>query len=237
MYIIMGLLFLATISAAVLGYIVYWPLQTDGDFVNLKIKWGTSFQTATDSLFDLGVIRSKQQFKLSAELFKKSTKLKAGMFLVRKNSSNYKVLKDLMEGKQSYLTVTIPEGLPSPKIASILHKVLEVDSSRIIALVNDSLYISQHEIESETLEGYLYPNTYNFTYGLAEKQVVNTLVGQFKKEYNDSLAERAKEINFTTNQVLTLASIIEGEAMIDSEMVIISSVYFNRLKKGLDKQN
>jgi UPF0755 protein len=232
----LGLLLLSILFCAVVGYIVFWPLQSKGEIVEIKIKWGDSFHTTTDKLFYFGVIKSKPQFKLTAQLFKKTTKLKAGIFNVQQNSSNYKVLKDLIEVKQSFLVVTIPEGLPSRKIAAILQQKLEIDSLKIIALLNDSLYISQLGFETKSLEGYLYPNTYNFTYGLSEKQIVNTLFGQFKLEYSDSLAERARDINWSTSQVLTLASIIEGEAMIDSEMVYISSVYHNRLKKGMKLQ-
>ena len=226
----------ALIAGLVYGYIVYWPLESKGDKAAFKVKWGTSFQTATDSLYSQGFIRSKKEFKIAAELLKKTKKLKAGIFELTKGSSNSKILKDLIEGKQIFLSVTIPEGITSTKIASILQRKLELDSTRIISLVKDSTFISSMGVDAKSLEGYLYPETYNFTYGLTEKQIVGSFVRQFKSLYTDSLKLKSEKLGFTTNDVLALASIIEGEAMIDSEMVFISSVYHNRLKKGMRLQ-
>lgn len=226
----------AVVAAMVLGYIMFWPLQPGEEIVAVKVKWGTGFPKITKDLHDLGIIRNEEQFTFTARLFKKTQSLKAGLFELRKNSSHYRALMDLVEGKQAYLKVTIPEGLTSRQIASILQRELEVDSARLVALVSDSAFIRQLGIDSKSLEGYLYPETYNFTFGLPEKKVISILVEQFKRLFADSLQQRCEEIGFTVNQALTLASIIEGEAMIDEEMPVISSVYHNRLKKGMRLQ-
>jgi UPF0755 protein len=88
-------------------------------------------------------------------------------------------------------------------------------------------------VQANSLEGYLYPDTYFFTYGVQAPEVLRTLVGHFWKVYNDSLKARTEELGWTVHQVVTLASIVEGEARVDSERALISAVYHNRLKRGM----
>lgn len=233
------LVLLATLLGSLtIGYILYWPLSTNrnAEKIPFKVKWGTSFSTATQKLSQQGIIRDADQFTLAAKILHKTHSLKAGIFELTPKSSNYRILQDLTEGRQTYLKVTLPEGINSRKVASILQKKLDADSAHIVALVNDTSFVHQLKINASSLEGYLYPETYNFTYGLHEKTILRTMVNQFGKQVPDSLQKQAKKMGYTFNQILTLASIIEGEAMIDSEMVYIASVYYNRLKRGMRLQ-
>ncbi|NIA30873.1 MAG: endolytic transglycosylase MltG [Actinobacteria bacterium] len=228
----------ALLGSMTIGYILYWPLSANknAERISFKVKWGTSFSTATQRLAQQGIIRDADQFTLAAKILHKTHSLKAGIFELTPKASNYKILKDLTEGRQIYLKVTLPEGIDAEKLASILQKKLDADSARIIALVSDTSFVHQLGIQAASLEGYLYPETYNFTYGLHEKNILRTIVNQFKKQIPDSLQKQAKKLGYTFNQILTLASIVEGEAMLDSEMVYIASVYYNRLKRGMRLQ-
>ena len=236
-YIFIGsILGLALLAGTLVAYVLFWPPSAGGEKAAFKVKWGTSFQEATDSLVAQGIVHNRRAFELAARLLGWTHRLKAGVFELTPGSSNYRILKDLTQGPQSYIRITIPEGSRTRYIASLLQRELEVDSVRIMALVHDSTFIAKLGLDAPSLDGYLFPETYQFTYGLNEEQILTALVQQFKKNVPDSLYRRAEELGFTMNEILTLASIIEGEAMIDSEMVYISSVYHNRLKKGIRLQ-
>jgi len=216
-------------------YLFYWPFASSKNqyTVDFVIDWGESFISVAERLETQGIVKRSKNLVLAARLTGKTQKIKAGKFTLPLNSSNYQILKALIEGPQSFIRLTLPEGINSRKIASLLSQKLSIDSVKFIVLVNDSNFIKNFNLNATSLEGYLYPETYNFPYGIKEEQVINELLNEFFKNVRDTLINQGKQYNFTLNQILTLASIIEGEAIIDSEMVYISSVYHNRLKSGM----
>jgi UPF0755 protein len=233
-----SLLGLVLIAGLVVGYILYFPFtpKSDAEDVDILVRWGSSFGQIAHELQDKGVVRSVDQLKLTAKIYKKEQSLRVGKFTLKKGMSNYAALFALIEGPQSYIKFTLPDGYGAARFARIIEHHLEIDSAEIVSLVTDSSFIAGLGLETESLEGYLYPETYSFTYGLTAKNIVTALVNQFNKMVTDSLKNRMTEMGWTLNEVLTLASIVEGEAMVDTEMPIISSVYQNRLRVGMRLQ-
>jgi UPF0755 protein len=129
--------------------------------------------------------------------------------------------------------VTLPEGLTARQQAHILNRAIGIDSARFVALARDESFTHSLGISSHSLEGYLFPETYSFYWQPEEEDVITRLVRQFQGFYGDSLEARASSFGWTTNQVMTLASIVEGEAVLGEERPIISGVYHNRLRKGM----
>ncbi|RKY89252.1 endolytic transglycosylase MltG, partial [candidate division KSB1 bacterium] len=163
-------------------------------------------------------------------------KIRAGKFRLSKNLSNYSILLILCKGKPIDEKITIQEGLTSQKICSILKDTLEIDSTKFISLLTDKEFINELGIDADNLEGYLFPETYYFPCGISEKEIIKKMVGEFHKVFNDSLKKRARELNFSVHEIVTLASIIEGEAKIDDERNKISAVFHNRLKRRMRLQ-
>jgi UPF0755 protein len=217
--------------ASALTFVAFWPIFPNSkEKVDFKIRWGTPLNKIISDLAQRGIISNPATFKQTLKIFGKKSSLRAGKFALLKGSSNYQVIKALVSGPQSYLKVTIPEGITADKIAGICASALELDSLRFISLLHDSAVVRRLGIKAPSLEGYLYPETYNFTYGINEEQVLHSLVHQFKAMVSDSLEKRSLEMGYSLSEMITLASIIEGEAMLDSEMALISSVYHNRLR-------
>ena len=217
-----------------LSYILFWPVFLSAKIqADWKIKWGTPLSKIAEDLQTAGIVSSAGNFKFAVRLLGKKNNLRAGKFRLTKGSSNYRVIKFLSEGPQSFIKVTIPEGVTAAKIAGICRTELEIDSTRFMSLVSDTAFIKRFGMKTVSLEGYLYPETYYFTYGVNEEQVLSKLLHQFKTLVSDSLERRAFAMGYSLSEIVTLASIIEGEAMIDSEMVFISSVYHNRLRLGM----
>jgi UPF0755 protein len=201
--------------------------------VEVKIKPGFSLRIIADTLESKGLIKKKEDFILANKLFRNVNRLKAGRYNIPAGMSVYEIMNIIVNGRTSNIKVVIQEGLISTQIASILSKKVETDSVTFIKLLSDTSIVKQFDIRSNSLEGYLFPNTYFFYWGISEKEIINILLKEFNRNFSDSLKTIAKDKGWTIHQIITLASIIEGEALIDSERAIISSVYHNRLQKGM----
>jgi UPF0755 protein len=198
------------------------------------VSKGETFGAIVDSLSAQGIVRSKKLFKLVARVYGGTEHLQVGKYKFYSGASNSKIYLNLRWGKGSNLiSVTVPEGARSRLEARIYAHILGTDSSRFVALVHDTDFARSLGIEAPALEGYLFPQTYEFNWQQDEREIIRRMVGQFQSFYNDSLKERAQEVGLTMNQVLTLASIVEGEAVLPQELPVIAGVYFNRLRRGM----
>jgi len=131
--------------------------------------------------------------------------------------------------------ITILEGWSLNQIKQKFHKDFDIDTLRFDRLCHDKKFISHLGIEAVSLEGYLYPDTYSFSVDLSmsetkEVDIIQTLVSEFKKKYSNSIS--SKDISLSMHEIVTLASIIQGECVYPDEMYRVSSVYTNRLNKG-----
>ncbi len=201
--------------------------------VSIQIERGASPVAIADTLYKNGLIERKEDFLLAVKIFRQHKNLKAGYYQLQKGLSPYQLMKIIAEGKTARIRVTIPEGYTSFEIASLLQKKLGLDSAKFIKLVNDKKFIRSLSIKSHSLEGYLFPDTYFFDWGIDEKSVIKIMTRELKVRLADSLLTKIKDSGWTLHQILTLASLIEGEAMVDSERPIVSAVYRNRLQKGI----
>lgn len=201
--------------------------------IAVKIKPGTGVTDIANILNEAGVVPDTDDFIFTVKMFRSSEKLQAGQYQFPTGLSNYDVLKILTQGKVSQTKILIPEGYTARQIASLVQRELEIDSTQFMKLVHDDAFISELSVEDVSLEGYLYPDTYYFYWGITAKEVIRYLVSELLGKYDETLTAKASDLGMTMHQVLTLASIIEGEAMLDKERAIISAVYHNRLKRGM----
>lgn len=198
------------------------------------VSKGQTFASIVDSLESRGIIRSRPLFVFVARVFGGTTRMQVGRYMVQSGISNIRLFRMLTGGEGVLsIQVTIPEGLRARAQAKVFARTLGIDSSRYMKLVGDADLARELDIPARSLEGYLMPETYIFPWQPDELDVVKQLVGEFRKFYSDSLQGRARELGWTTSQVMAMASIVEGEAMLDAERARISGVYHNRLKKRM----
>ncbi|MDW7681700.1 MAG: endolytic transglycosylase MltG [bacterium] len=232
--VIVTLIVLLITGYFVLGRIFLPPA---GDFdenpIEVKIKPGLSSNAIANILEDKGIIKNADDFHFTCRLFRCIDRLKAGRYQILPGQSVYQVMKIIVEGKTSHIPVVIPEGFTSFEIASLLQKKLEIDSAKFIEKTINPTLLKDRGIDAPSAEGYLFPNTYYFYWGISEAEVIKLMVNHFFENFNDSLQLIVQEEGWTIHQIVTIASLIEGEAIIDSERVIISAIYYNRLKKGM----
>ena len=236
--IIFSIFFLVILAGLYFGAKIFLPIQENSSAprVAIKIKTGLSVKAIADTLVQHRVISNAKDFIFTTRFFKNVARLKAGKYDLPRGLSPYRAMKIIVNGNVSSILVVIPEGSTSFQIASILSKNVEIDSAKFIDLINSSAFISSLGLSINSLEGYLFPDTYAFYWGITQEEIVKNFVREFNRNFTDSLKKIVREKGWSVHQIVTLASIIEGEAMIDSERKIISAVYHNRLKKGIRLQ-
>ncbi len=195
--------------------------------VIVRIPDGSSAEKMVNILFQNNVIHSKSLVLTILKLIKYDRRLQSGAYNFPAKVSLYKVMKKLITGDTYRIKITIPEGLTMYQIAKIF------DEKNVVPY-ND--FVSYATITKS--EGYLFPETYFFdiSYSSAE-YVIKKMREQFDKIYNSEMIKRTKEIGFTQNQVVILASLIEKETRNDEERTLVSSVFHNRLKKRWDLES
>ena len=142
------------------------------------------------------------------------------------------VIDQLLAGQTIVKTLTIPEGLTIQKIAELMPKV-NLSSDVFLASVIDSGFISSLEIPTNSLEGYLFPETYYLHEGMTERELIKMMVQELRVNFPDTERVRANNMGFSVHEIISLAAIIEAEAQVATERPTISAVYHNRLKRGM----
>lgn len=232
-----GRLILLTALAAVIGLTYFAGIFSEVDpeaqpKVSIQIPAGASFRQVADSLDQYQLLRSKQLFLLMGKVSGKERNVKAGVFAIPTGLSDWQLLDYLEGARAAQIKVTLPEGILSDKMASILQEKIGIDSTRFVHLVNDIAF-SQSLIGGPSLEGYLQPETYYFEWKTPEKKLIEYLVGRTLEIFEpDSVQKRLSQMGWTRHDIVTLAAIVEGEAIVDSERVDIAALYHNRLRKG-----
>ncbi len=201
---------------------------------SLYVSRGESFATVTDSLVSQGIIRDRDEFVFVARVYGGTSRIRVGKYVFPSGVSSADIFLSLRSGRgNTMIPVTIPEGLRVRAQAHLFARAIGIDSARYVELAGDEEFTRSLGIDDRSLEGYLLPETYNFYWEQDEREIMRIMVEQFRKFFVDSLQERSRELGWTTHQVLTMASIIEGEALRNDERPIISGVYWNRLRRGM----
>ncbi len=151
-------------------------------------------------------------------------------------TSIYKLLDILRKGLQIPLRVTVPPGTRTSVFAAVVQKELGVDSADVQRALSDPDLAASLGTDTVHLFGYMLPETVDFFWGTSADQVVTRMKHAFDSFFSERMKERAEEIGLSVDEVITLASIVEWEARVDSERATIAGVYLNRLRKHMPLQ-
>lgn len=219
-------------------FYVLFPTYNNDDITGheekaILIPKGASLREIADIMEENDLLQHKTMFVFLGKIYGYQNKLQAGLFAIPEDLHPWQLLKYLAQPKLASIKVTLPEGLESTEIAGQLSKQLAIDSTRFIQLVNDTMECRKFGIKAENMEGYLHPETYFFNYQMDEAEIISILVNATLSIFEaDSVQDQMTELRMDRQKILTMASIIEGEVVVDSERVLVSSVYYNRLHRG-----
>ena len=208
----------------------------EGPRLTVQVPPGASFGQITDSLHVRGLVKFKPAFRLYARLTGADARIKPGTYGFRRGESWGRILSDLREGRVITAKLVVPEGWSTPGIAARIAAVTGADSAAILnRLLADSIP-KRYGVPGPTLEGYLYPATYDFPLNAPIDTVISHMVGAYKRIWTKARQAQADSMKLSEREVVTLASIVEKEAKRREEMPMIASVYHNRLRIGIPLQ-
>jgi UPF0755 protein len=216
---------------------LFVPPSNEKVWKEVQVADGMSFKAVAGALQREGVIRSRLYFELIGRVLGISRKIRVGYYGLNTSMRLWDVLDALRRGRIIEYEVVIPEGYNLYQIGWTLSGTpLISDPDQFIKLVRNKEFVRSLGVEADSLEGYLFPDTYYLPKGIRLEDIAKKMVQRYHEVFTDSLRKRAQEIGFTEHQVLTIASIVEKEAKVDSERKLISAVYHNRLKQGMKLQ-
>lgn len=202
----------------------------------VEIPRGSSPTEIIDMLVADGIIRRSWPLLAYIKIKGAGARLKAGEYRFPSPISPLGVLRKLEEGEQRLSRFTVIEGWTRWDIAAAMARLPELklqSADDALALMNDTKAIRDIDPQADNLEGYLYPDTYSFPPDTTPTEMISTMVKRFRREWKPEWAERARSLNMTPRQIVTIASLIETEAKLKDERPIVASVIYNRLQKNI----
>ena len=235
---------LASIAAAValaaglLFYNLNYSIPVIGPVpAEVRVESGDSLASVTRKLREQKVITNGWFFALWARVRGAEKRIHQGLYRFDSGVAPREVLERLITGKGVFLSVTVPEGLTVKEIAVLLGKMQIADKEKFLTEAANPRLLANFGLQDKGLEGYLFPSTYHFTPATAEKDIIITMVEQFRKVSQPVLAQRPSSMRLTSHEILTLASIIEKETGVHEERALVSAVFHNRIKQQMPLQS
>jgi UPF0755 protein len=229
----LSLLFLLGILLVVgFGYYLSSPAEIGGKEQVFLVREGATLSEVARDLESKRIIRSGPLFLLWARVMGYGRAIKAGEYLLNSAMPPLKVLETLTKGIVITHPVTIPEGFTRNQIGDLLKQMSLINKADFLSITEDPEVVKRYGISGPSLEGYLYPDTYQLGRGLSAMAVIDVMVKRFWEVANPYL-EQVKCLEMTLEQVVTLASIVEKETGLAQERPMIASVFLNRLKKRM----
>ncbi len=228
---------LAWIVASLFYYQACRPASENNQTVVFDIRPGMTLKQVATELSRRGLIHSPTTFQTIAYIQAKQKQVMVGEFSLSPSMSPHEILLRITSGKTVLHPVTIPEGYRITEIAALLHSKDMMDREVFIRQTKDKSLIRALGIPADSLEGYLFPETYHFSKFTSEKKIIQKMVDTFRQQVlKPELIANAKKTSLSWHEIITMASLIEKETGLDSERKIISSVFHNRLRKNMPLQ-
>jgi len=181
-------------------------------------------------------IRSRAGFVLLTMARGSSRSLKAGEYEFERGATTLDVLTLIESGRVKQHAILHPEGATVTELARVLEADRLTTARDVARLSTDAAFLKTLSIDGPSLEGYLFPDTYQLVRGMTPEEILTRMVLRMRSKLGADIAARARARGFTVHQLLTLASIIEREAVDREEMRTISAVFWNRLKVDMPLQ-
>lgn len=196
---------------------------------SIMVEPGDPLYKVVVKLHDRDIIKSPWLFSKVGIIAGLDKKIIPGRYDFNTRVSHFDIMRKLWRGDIAVMSITIPEGYTLSKISDLLHQRCGINQRRFDSLARDSQFLLSLGIDAGFAEGYLFPETYRFAWGVSSAEALEAMTHQLFSRIDDNMKVRAEEMGYTLDDVLTMASIIEMEGSVFDEYPTIASVYRNRL--------
>ncbi|NGP87882.1 endolytic transglycosylase MltG [Fodinibius halophilus] len=202
---------------------------------HLYLDKKTDLAELSDSLIQAGIVKSREELRWAAELLGWK-RFREGHYLIDQKYTYDAFLSKLARGIQDPVSVTILPGKDMGSIAAMVSKNMQFDSLSFRKVLTDSTILSAGKVDTHGVIGRLYPNTYSLFWTATPKKVFKRILNEFEKAVINPHKAQFKTLDYSIDEIITLASIVEWEAKSKAEQATISGLYWNRLKRGMRLQ-
>ncbi|MBI5843569.1 MAG: endolytic transglycosylase MltG [Deltaproteobacteria bacterium] len=242
-------------GAQLFNFYINSPNDPAGKAVAINIPDGQGFSLTVKSLEKEHIIRRPFLFRVYAKISGKDISVKAGRYRFSAAQSPAEILDALVSGKGRLNRLTVIEGWTVSEIAQAAEKAGFARAAVITALARDPHFARSLGLPGQSVEGYLFPDSYFFPYiesveksftengaaspeeEKAARNMLVTMVERFREKFTPKLRERAKSLGLSMHQTVILASVIEKETGDSREYPLVASVFYNRIEAGMRLQS
>jgi len=226
-------------AALVLIFLIYSavemfiPLPFGNKPIEFEIKRGATFGQVVKELSERGLVRDRWVIYVLGRALGVDRRIKAGYYSLWGSMTPWQIFTAIRKGKIIEYEITVVPGDSLREIETKFTSLKITDSEEFQRLCTDTAFLQSLDVDAPSLEGYLFPDTYKFPKGLDAQDILIIMVNRLREQFDDGMMARQMEIDIPEREVLTMASIVEKEAITDKERPIIAGVYYNRLKKRM----
>jgi UPF0755 protein len=212
------------------------PASYDDTPVTFVVEPGENAATIAARLEELGLVSDGELFRMFIRYHEIDANLEAGEYVLRPNMTMAEIAETLQHARIEEVTVTIPEGWRAEQVAQMLAKENVIDGDEFLALVRGGKFdhsLPRDRPEGSSLEGFLFPETYRIPAQAEAEDLIERMLSTLEQRFTPEMRQLAVERGMTIYEVITLASIVEREAVIAEERPLIAGVFLNRLEQDM----
>jgi UPF0755 protein len=210
--------------------------ERSGPVERVVIPTGSSFRQAADSLDAHRLLGSRVWFTTLARLGRYDRAIQPGLYEFRPGTGALALLRALSDGDRVVIRFTVPEGASLLDVAALASERLYLPRDSVLAAARDTALLRELRIDGPSAEGFLWPDTYLLSELPFARDLIVLMHEAFRRAWQPAWDSAAQSAGRSRLQVLTLASIVEGEARVDDERAVIAGIYLNRLRIGMPLQ-
>lgn len=203
----------------------------------LEISEGSTLRETARLLFQNGLITSVNSFVVVGKLLAIERHIIPGEYAFHTQMLPLEIIGLIKSGRVVQYEMTIPEGSNLAQIGRLAEEKHLARFEEFVQRANDPVFIQSLGYTVDSLEGYLYPESYYFSKRVGSEGILRAMVKQFETVYSPEMERRAQEIGMTKQEVVTLASIIEKETSVEIERPMVSAVFHNRIRRKIPLQS
>ena len=211
-------------------------LQVDKEAISFVIPRGATFRSVQDTLFKYDIVQDMVSFSFLAKLMNYTEAVKPGLYTIQPDMTNITAVRLLRAGNQVPSKLTFSHARLVEELYEPVTRYIEIDSSDFKVAVDEFIGTNTDGFNRQTIIAMFIPNTYQVYYTISPEDLVLKIKSEYYNFWNDDNLQKAREIGLTPLEVSTLASIVQAEARMGDESIIIAGLYMNRIKQGIPLQ-
>ncbi len=240
--ILLAIIFIISSILLIYGFYIYniafkhnVKLNNSNEYF-LKIPTNSTFEDVIKIIENDSILKNINTFIKLSNIKNYPNHIYPGRYIIKNKMGNNKMINLLRSGKQKPFNVIFNNIRTKEKLAKVISNQIEADSSSIVNLLNDEEFLLKYDLNLETAISIFIPNTYQFYWNTDAEAFFNRMFREFNIFWNEERIKKSEEIGLTKVEVITLASIIDEEAIKKGELRRIAGVYMNRLKQRMRLQ-